>query len=313
MVPDRVPYRAAFGSLAPETLIQISDAQNRERIFFKGRKFESSHQSGSLPILSGLQAQQGKNRRSQIGRLDIQFDAISLETIMSSPIAKKREEMNLLHKSLNAIHKRFSRSKRIEVLSEGLTRYVKNAVGNRKGVRCLDVGCGDLGISKRIRDGVPGTIWQCLDIYDLPDHLAEDKYWKHYKKFNGRDFPLEDESVDIVLFSDMLHHANENIPYLMKEAYRVGQTIIIKDVFEYSLYSRFMLMVMDIVGNWGYGVPLPKKYFTNESFETLCQISGFRIIEMEIGVQIYEHIPILRNLLRPEWHFFAVLEKPASL
>jgi len=228
---------------------------------------------------------------------------------MSSPLAKRHDEKNLAHKFLNALHQNLSHSRRIETLSRHLIGYIREVVGDRKEVRCMDVGCGDLGILERIQNAVPETVWQGLDIYDLPRSFSGDPKWKCYRKFNGRDFPLEDNSIDIVLFSDMLHHANENIPYLMKEAHRVGKTVIIKDSFEYSLYSRFMLMGMDIVGNWGYGVPLPKKYFTIESFKSLCQNSGFRIIEMEIGVQIYGHLPILRNILRPEWHFFAVLEK----
>ena len=175
-------------------------------------------------------------------------------------------------------------------------------------MRCLDVGCGDLGILERIQNAIPETVWQGLDIYDLPGHLTDDPKWNCYLKFNGRDFHFPDQSVEIVLFCDMLHHANESIPYLMKEACRVGKTVIIKDSFEYSLYSRLMLKAMDFVGNWGYGVPLPEKYFTIHSFKSLCGRSGFEIKKMDIGVQLYGHLPVLRDILRPEWQFFAVLD-----
>ena len=114
------------------------------------------------------------------------------------------------------------------------------------------------------------------------------------------------------MFCDMLHHANESIPDLMKEARRVAHTVIIKDSLEYSLYSRFMLKAMDIVGNWGYGVPQPENYFTVESFKGLCRVSELEIKKMDIGLQLYNHLPILRNILRPEWHFFAVLEPQTS-
>ena len=231
---------------------------------------------------------------------------------MSSPIAKPDAEKNLAHKSINALHQKLSHGRRIETLSNHLIRYVREVTGDRKEVRCLDVGCGDLGILERIQNAIPETVWQGLDIYDLPGHLAGDPKWKCYRKFNGRDFPFQDQSVDIVLFCDMLHHANESIPYLMKEAHRVGKTVIIKDSFEYSLYSRLMLKAMDFVGNWGYGVPLPEKYFTIHSFKDLCRRSGFEIKKMDIGVQLYSHLPVLRDILRPEWHFFAVLEAQAS-
>lgn len=227
---------------------------------------------------------------------------------MSSPIARPDAEKNLAHQSINALHQKLSHGRRIEILSNHLIRYIREMTGDRKEVRCLDVGCGDLGIPERIQKAVPGTCWQSLDIYDLPKHLVDDPKWKNYKKFNGRDFPVPDQSVDIVLFCDMLHHANESIPYLMKEAHRVGKTVIIKDSLEYSLYSRLVLKAMDFVGNWGYGVPLPEKYFTIESFKNLCQNSGFKLRTMDIGIQIYGHLPVLRRILRPEWHFFAILD-----
>lgn len=231
---------------------------------------------------------------------------------MSSPIARPDSEKNLAHKSINVLHQKLSQGRRIETLSNHLIQYIREAAGDRKDVRCLDVGCGGLDILERIQKAVPGTLWQGMDLYDLPEHLAEDPKWKCYRKFNGRDFPFQDQSVDIILFCDMLHHANDAIPYLMKEARRVARTVLIKDSFEYSLYSRWMLKAMDFVGNWGYGVPLPEKYFRTDSFKNLCRRSGFEIKKMDIGVQLYNHLPVLRDILRPEWHFFAVLEPQTS-
>ncbi len=228
---------------------------------------------------------------------------------MSSPIAKTSHELNFVHRALNVIHGKISHAKRIDVLSDQLTIYFKELVGDNKNVRCLDVGCGDLGIQERIAEHVPGTVWECLDIYDLPEHLRQSAKWSNYRKFNGKDLPFDDDSVDIVLFCDALHHANSNAVHLLKEAHRIGKIVIIKDSFEYSCYSRWMLKIMDFVGNWGYGVPLPEKYFTIAYFKQLCEELNFEIKKMNIGIQIYAHIPIIRSLLRPEWHFSAMLKK----
>jgi len=228
---------------------------------------------------------------------------------MSSPLAKKADQLSVLHNALTSIHKRISHHRRIDILAEKLTAYFYDIAGDKKEVKCLDVGCGDLGIMERIAEGVKNTSWQCVDIYDLPEHLANTAKWSRYSKFNGRDLPYADESIDIILFCDMLHHANKNITPLLKEAQRVCRTVIIKDSFEYSLYSRWLLKIMDIIGNWGYGVPLPEKYFTINNFKRLCTDLGFEIKKLDIGVQIYGHLPIIRTILRPKWHFIAVIEK----
>lgn len=228
---------------------------------------------------------------------------------MSSPIAKSTHELTFLNKAVNAFHQKVAHSRRIDILSTYLVACFKDIVGQREMVKCLDVGCGDLSIMKRIANGVPATSWECLDIYDLPEHLRTSPEWSCYKKFNGRELPFADNSIDILLFCDMLHHANKNIPSLLKEAHRVGTTVVVKDSFEYSLYSRAVLQLMDIIGNWGYGVPLPDRYFTIDSFKALCVETGFRITRLDIGIQIYDHLPIIRTVVRPRWQFIAVLER----
>ena len=228
---------------------------------------------------------------------------------MSSPIAKKTDEINLLHKALTAFHKGVSHRRRINILSEALIMYFRDIVANMNNVRCIDVGCGDLGIMERIAEAVPGTIWEYLDIYDIPEHLIHSPKWSKYKKFNGRDLPFDDNSIDIVLFCDTLHHAGENAKHLLEQAHRIGGVVIIKDSFEYSLYSRCMLRMMDVIGNWGYGVSIPRNYFSRDSFKALCKEVGFKVKRLDIGIQLYGHLPIIRSILRPKWHFIAVLIK----
>lgn len=228
---------------------------------------------------------------------------------MSSPIAKNAKEKKIWHNAIVYVHQKLAHSRRIDILSQTLIRYFNGIIGDKKNIRCIDVGCGDLGIKERIAEKVPGTVWQYLDIYDLPKNLANNEKWKGYIKFNGKDLPFDDDSIDIVLFCDMLHHAADNVDNLLREAHRVGKYIIIKDSFEYSLYSRYMLRLMDIVGNWGYGVHIPKKYFTVDEFRNICAEMKFNIKVFDVGIQIYGHLPIIRNVLRPEWQFIAVLEK----
>jgi len=73
-----------------------------------------------------------------------------------------------------------------------------------------------------------------------------------------------------------------------------------------------MLWAMDFVGNWGYGVSLPKRYFTRQGFEDIVGKAGLRTMRIETGIDLYAHIPAARTVLRPAWQFIAVLETGAG-
>lgn len=231
---------------------------------------------------------------------------------MSSPIARKDADRTAAHRAVIRIHRMLSHSRRLDRLAARLVPCFRGLAEGGAPLRCLDVGCGDMGISRRIGEEVPQTRWECLDVHDLPARLADDPEWKRYRKFDGTNIPLADDAVDVVLFCDVLHHAGDSVPRLLAEARRVGTRVVVKDSLEYSPWSRRVLQAMDFVGNWGYGVPLPRRYFTVGSFRELCDGAGLAVARMEVGVRLYDHLPVLRSLLRPEWHFVAVLERKAG-
>ena len=70
-----------------------------------------------------------------------------------------------------------------------------------------------------------------------------------------------------------------------------------------------MLRLMDFVGNWGYGISVPERYFTREGFARLAAQQGLVITSLDCGLELYEHLPVVRTVLRPDWHFIAVLRR----
>lgn len=228
---------------------------------------------------------------------------------MSSPITAKKKSR--IDAALITVHQKLSHNRRIETLSRHIADIIRTIEPAGHEVRCLDTGCGDMRIAERVARLAPNTVWSCTDIHELPSELKSTERWKKYRTFDGRNIPFPDNSFDVVLFCDVLHHVQTNAQALLAEAARVGRLIIIKDHFEYSLWSRVMLWLMDFVGNWGYGVSLPKRYFTRKGFAKLAGRAGLRPLQVETGVDLYAHIPVVRTVLRPAWQFIAVL-KPAS-
>jgi len=204
-------------------------------------------------------------------------------------------------------HQKLSHNTRVDILVREIESRLSALYPGDEAIRCLDVGCGDMKIAEGIYEKNKRTVWTCLDVHDLPAHLKDVRKWTKYQKFDGTHIPLDDTSMDVVLFCDVLHHVREKVPDILQEAGRVGRMIIIKDHFEYTWYSRLALKTMDFIGNWGYGVQLPETYFTASSFERLYHAAGFKLIRLDIGIDLYSHLPIVRRLLRPQWHFIAVL------
>ncbi len=226
---------------------------------------------------------------------------------MSSPIASAKK--GIIRSFLKRFHQSASHSHRHAVLAGVLAESIRQHTGDKKGATCLDVGCGDMKLAEQVGESLPGTHWTCMDIHVLPQELQEESRWKKYVTFDGSTFPFADNSYDVILFCDVLHHTGGGDRRLLEEAARCGAVVVVKDHFEYSLWSRLMLWLMDFVGNWGYGVALPRRYYSKESFSRLTQEAGLRPLEMRVGVDLYSHLPMVRNLLRKKWQFIAVLAR----
>lgn len=223
---------------------------------------------------------------------------------MSSPIATRKK--NRIDTALISLHQKLSHNRRINILAEHISDAIKKSFPSSK-VRCLDVGCGDMQIAERIKAIMPETEWTCIDIYDLPEELKHVERWGKYKKFDGINIPFADNSFDIVLFCDVLHHVQTNAQKLLGEAGRVGSFVAVKDHFEYSICSRIMLLGMDFIGNFGYGVALPKRYFTRKGFAEIIKSAGLSQCYEETEIDLYKHIPYSHLFLKPKWQFVSIL------
>lgn len=224
---------------------------------------------------------------------------------MSSPLADAPQTGTSAR--LIKLHQKYSHSHRISVLATSLARTLSVL---QQQPRCIDIGCGDMQIAEAITQALPGSAWRCLDVYPLPAELSQEPRWAKYMQIDGALLPFEDQSQDVALFCDVLHHMPDLLPVqMMKEAGRVARHVVIKDHFEYGLWSRTWLRAMDFVGNWAYGVSVPRRYFDQAGFEKAVADAGLRIESMRIGVDLYSHLPLVRNVLRKHWQFIAVLSR----
>ena len=225
---------------------------------------------------------------------------------MSSPIAKQHRSS--LDRALISTHHKLSHNRRIALLAEEFARRIGGLrTSPQQAMRVLDVGCGDMTLADAILARLPHVQFVCVDVHACPPELVEqDPRWHRYRQFDGRTLPFEPQEFDVVMFADVLHHVPAELRAgLLGSAGSIGRAVLVKDHFEHGWFSRQALRAMDFVGNFGYGVSVPHRYFDERSFADLCAAAGLASPSVEVGLKLYEHLPVVRNLLRPEWHFFA--------
>lgn len=164
-------------------------------------------------------------------------------------------------KLLRAIHKKTVFDRRVRVLRDHLLEYLP-AQG-----RVLDVGCGNGLIDKAMMESNPGLEIEGIDV------LIREHSHIPVSLFDGRSIPHADDSFDVVLFVDVLHHT-EDPARLLAEAVRVGRhAIVLKDHVTDGFLAVPFLRFMDWVGNAPHGVALPYNYWSRRRWdETFAQL-----------------------------------------
>ncbi|WP_298423960.1 class I SAM-dependent methyltransferase [uncultured Kordia sp.] len=219
---------------------------------------------------------------------------------MSSPLAKDKK--SFFDKLLIRFHKNASHSNRIAILSRLFTQKIQELAIQKETITLLDIGCGDMKITKILAEQNKNLQTTGVDIY------PNTRNWKNYVAFDGRTLPFTEKSFDIILFSDVLHHDYENLDQLIKEAKRVSNFIMIKDHFEYGFFSRTLLQLADIVGNYGYGVSIPKRYFTKKRFQELVKKHQLTEIKQQCPVYLYNHLPLVKYIFKGKYQFTSVIK-----
>ena len=105
--------------------------------------------------------------------------------------------------------------------------------------------------------------------------------------FDGESIPYEDDSFDVVMFVDVLHHASQPMT-LLREAVRVArQAILIKDHLVEGTFAYSTLRFMDWVGNARHGVALPYDYWTLAKWHRVFDDLGLNIDFWQSNLRLY--------------------------
>ena len=209
---------------------------------------------------------------------------------------------------LRDVHHSLSHFSRIDILSNEISALLNTSLP-KENLKVIDIGCGDM----RLAEAIGGKLteeadWTCIDVFTPSIDEGDEARWKKFLKFDGQNIPFEDNSFKVATICDVLHHDQENAARVVAEAKRVAEYVLIKDHFEYGAFSRQVLRAMDWVGNYGYDVTIPKKYYSQSRFSDMVTGIGLSIETMKVGIDLYEHLPVLGSIPQPKWQFIALLK-----
>ncbi len=176
---------------------------------------------------------------------------------------------------LGGLHARFVFARRVTVLADALARALP------ANARVLDVGCGDGSIDRMIMERRPDVTITGIDIMVRPEtHIP-------VATFDGRTIPYADDSHDVVMFVDVLHHT-EDPEVLLAEARRVAsKAVVIKDHARDGLLAEPVLRLMDWVGNAPHGVELPYNYWPAARWRAAWDRLKLRVEQYEQRLGLY--------------------------
>lgn len=169
------------------------------------------------------------------------------------------------------------------------------------GASVLDIGCGNGSISHGVMLQRPGICITGLEVLSRPDCLIE------CAVFDGADTGKDDESFDVCMFVDVLHHTPD-AKSLLAEACRVSRRfVLIKDHISEGIMDSLILRFMDWIGNRPHGVALVYKYLSREEWKACFSSLGLSAVDWTDDVPLYA--PPFHWIFGRRLHFIALLEK----
>ncbi|WP_204154378.1 class I SAM-dependent methyltransferase [Leptolyngbya sp. CCY15150] len=162
----------------------------------------------------------------------------------------------------------------------------------------LDLGASNGILAARLQKSLAKR-HQTIDMIGCDVHVPSKTYIP-VVQYDGQQVPFADNTFDVVLMTDMLHHTHNPLQ-MLQEAKRVSrQYILIKDHYWKSPKDFTRLKFADYIGNEPYGIHLPYNF--------LSQTDWTHLIEQQCGLSIEHQRTFRFNLVDPCKHILFLLK-----
>jgi SAM-dependent methyltransferase len=204
-------------------------------------------------------------------------------------------ESSLLLSAVRRGHQSFVHQRRVRVLAGALAAQMPPSAS------VLDIGCGDGTISSLIAQLRPDISVKGVEVMARPGCKID------CQSFDGAILPFPDNSVDVCMLVDVLHHTSD-VSVLLREATRVSaRFVLLKDHLRESSFDYATLRFMDWVGNRPHGVTLTYNYQSRAEWR--AHFAACRLTEASFTSAVPLYPPPFSALVGRNLHFIALLQK----
>jgi ubiquinone/menaquinone biosynthesis C-methylase UbiE len=201
--------------------------------------------------------------------------------------------------AIGVLHEKLVFNRRVKVIANCFAQLAPRSA------RVLDVGCGDGLVAAVLQTQRPDLMVSGIDV------LPRSQTHIPVGMFDGSRIPFDDQSFDVVLFSDVLHHTADPA-ILLCEARRVAKhSVLVKDHNHNGLLAGARLRLMDWVGNARFGVALPYNYWTERQWHDAWREIGLHPEHLITNLGLYP--PPADWIFGAKLHFAVRLTKCAPL
>jgi len=188
--------------------------------------------------------------------------------------------------TIDRVERYFSPGMRYPYYKVQLAKYIASLLPLGQPLKIADIGCGDARLAGFIQRHRCQTRLVGFETLARPtrDSAVE------FILFDGTTLPCADDSFDISLLCDVVHHARDQ-ERLLSEAARISRTgIIIKDHVFRSSVERYQLLILDILGNRRFGVEVIGRYLDLQGWQTLLSPTA-------LHVDCFPSVPLRKGIL----------------
>jgi SAM-dependent methyltransferase len=173
-------------------------------------------------------------------------------------------------------HRALVFGRRARVLADALTPLIPAEARS-----VLDIGCGDGTIASLIAERRPDLGIEGVEVIPRPACRIQ------CRAFDGATLPFPEQSFDVCLFVDVLHHTTD-VTQLLREAARVSRyCVILKDHLSENSFDHATLQAMDWVGNRPHGVTLTYNYQSLRQWQEHFAACGLRSAQLSTALPLY--------------------------
>jgi ubiquinone/menaquinone biosynthesis C-methylase UbiE len=176
---------------------------------------------------------------------------------------------------IGRLHHKYAYEPRIEAL---VTLFAQMLIPTD---RVLDVGCGNGILGSMLAKRIPGLHAEGIETHPR----GGEQIIVH--RYDGKKLPFEDNTFDVVIFADVLHHIRIPVEILMESARVAKRSVIVKDHVRRGWFSYLRICLLDWVANPPHGVPCLYTYWTDAEWQQIFERAGLRVKAKISSIKLY--------------------------